>query len=66
MIAGTNQYAGFQTLMQGMSDAAKAAGMSFEDYTAALEQCEGTSNDMAKTMSNNLTGDLKALQSELD
>ena len=66
MIAGTNQYAGFQTLMQGMSDAAKAAGMSFEDYTAALEQCEGTSNDMAKTMSNNLTGDLKALQSALD
>ena len=66
MIAGTNQYAGFQTLMQGMSDAAKAAGMSFEDYTVALEQCEGTSNDMAKTMSNNLTGDLKALQSALD
>ena len=66
MIAGTNQYAGFQTLMQGMSDAAKAAGMSFEDYTAALKQCEGTSNDMAKTMSNNLTGDLKALQSALD
>lgn len=66
MISGTNQYAGFQTLMQGMSDAAKAAGMSFEDYTAALEQCEGTSNDMAKTMSDNLTGDLKALQSALD
>ena len=40
--------------------------MSFEDYTAALEQCEGTSNDMAKTMSNNLTGDLKTLQSALD
>ena len=66
MIAGTNQYAGFQTLMQGMSEKVKAAGMSFEDYTAALEQCEGTSNDMAKTMSNNLTGDLKTLQSALD
>lgn len=66
MIAGTNQYAGFQTLMQGMSEKVKAAGMSFEDYTTALEQCEGTSNDMAKTMSNNLTGDLKTLQSALD
>ena len=66
MIAGTNQYAGFQTLMQGMSEKVKEAGMSFEDYTAALEQCEGTSNDMAKTMSNNLTGDLKTLESALD
>ena len=66
MIASTNQYAGFQTLMQGMSEKVKAAGMSFEDYTAALEQCEGTSNDMAKTMSNNLTGDIKTLQSALD
>ena len=66
MIAGTNQYSGFQTLMQGMSDAAKAAGMSFEDYTAALKECDGASSDMAKTMSNNLTGDLKTLQSALD
>ncbi len=66
MIAGTNQYAGFQTLMQGMSEKVKAAGMSFEDYTKALEQCEGTSNDMAKAMSNNLTGDIKTLQSALD
>jgi TP901 family phage tail tape measure protein len=66
MIAGTNQYSGFQTLMQGMSESAKAAGMSFEDYTAALKECDGASSDMAKTMSNNLTGDLKTLQSALD
>lgn len=66
MIAGTNQYAGFQTLMQGMSEKVKAAGMSFEDYTAALKECDGASSDMAKTMSNNLTGDLKTLQSALD
>lgn len=65
-IAGQNQIVGFQTVMAGLSESAKNAGMSFEDYTAALEQCEGTSNDMAKTMSNNLTGDLKALQSALD
>ena len=66
MIAGTNQYSGFQTLMQGMSDAAKAAGMSFEDYTAALQECDGASSDMAKTMSDNLSGDLKTLQSAFD
>ena len=66
MIAGTNQYAGFQTLMQGMSEKVKAAGMSFEDYTAALKECDGASSDMAKTMSDNLSGDLKALQSAFD
>ena len=66
MIAGQNQITGFQTVMTGLSEAAKVAGMSFEDYTEALKQCEGTSNEMAKTMSNNLTGDIKTLQSALD
>ena len=66
MIAGQNQITGFQTVMTGLSEAAKEAGMSFEDYTEALKQCEGTSNDMAKTMSNNLTGDIKTFQSALD
>lgn len=66
MIAGTNQYAGFQTLMQGMSEKVKEAGMSFEDYTAALQECDGTASDMAKTMSDNLSGDLKTLESALD
>jgi TP901 family phage tail tape measure protein len=65
-IAGTNQYAGFQTLMQGMSQAAKDAGMSFEDYTAALEECSGTASKMSAAMTDNLTGDLKATQSAMD
>lgn len=65
-IAGTNQYAGFQTLMQGMSKAAKEAGMSFEDYTKALEDCNGTASQMSKTMTDNLTGDIKSMQSALD
>lgn len=65
-IAGTNQYAGFQTLMQGMSQAAKDAGMSFEDYTAALEECSGTASKMSAAMTDNLTGDLKAMQSAMD
>lgn len=65
-IAGTNQYAGFQTLMQGMSKAAKEAGMSFEDYTKALEDCDGTASQMSKTMTDNLTGDIKSMQSALD
>ncbi len=66
MIAGTNQYAGFQTVMQGMSKAAKDAGMSFDDYTKALESCDGTAQKMASTMSDNLSGDMKAMQSALD
>ena len=66
MIAGQNQIVGFQTVMAGLSETAKQAGMSFEDYTAALKECDGASSDMAKTMSNNLTGDLKTLQSALD
>lgn len=65
-IAGTNQYAGFQTLMKGMSQAAKDAGMSFEDYTAALEECSGTASEMSAAMTDNLTGDLKAMQSAMD
>ena len=66
VIAGTNQYSGFQTVMQGLSDKAVKAGMSFNDYSKALEDCDGTAKDAAKTMSNNLTGDLKALDSALD
>ena len=66
VIAGTNQYSGFQTVMQGLSDKAVKAGMSFNDYSKALEDCDGTAKDAAKTMSDNLTGDLKALDSALD
>lgn len=66
VIAGTNQYSGFQTIIQGMSDTAKAAGMSFEDYTKALEDCNGTASQMSKTMTDNLTGDIKSMQSALD
>lgn len=66
VIAGTNQYSGFQTVMQGLSDKAVKAGMSFNDYSKALEDCDGTAKNAAKTMSNNLTGDLKALDSALD
>ena len=60
MIAGQNQIVGFQTVMAGLSETAKQAGMSFEDYTAALKECDGASSDMAKTMSDNLSGDLKS------
>lgn len=66
MIAGTNQYSGFQTLMQGMSDKAKAAGMSFDDYTQALENCTGTASKMSDTMANNLSGDIRIMNSAFD
>lgn len=66
IIAGQNQYAGFQTILKGLSDSAKEGGQSFSDYTAALEKCDGTSKGMAKTMSDNLSGDLKTMQSAFE
>lgn len=66
MIAGTNQYSSFQTIMSGLSEEAKKTGMSFGDYTQALEKCDGTATEMANTMSNNLTGDLKVMQSAFE
>ena len=66
MIAGQNQIVGFQTIMSGLSEKAKEAGSSFSDYTEALEKCDGASTDMAKTMSNNLSGDLKTMQSAFE
>ena len=66
MIAGQNQIVGFQTIMAGLSEKAKEAGSSFSDYTEALEKCDGASTDMAKTMSNNLSGDLKTMQSAFE
>lgn len=66
IIAGQNQYAGFQTILKGLSDSAKEGGQSFSDYTAALEKCDGVSKGMAKTMSDNLSGDLKTMQSAFE
>lgn len=66
VIAGQNQYTGFQTILKGLSESAKETGQSFGDYAQALEDCDGTSKDMAKTMSNNLSGDIKAMQSAFE
>lgn len=63
VIAGQNQYAAFQTVLAGMSDAVKANGQSFEDYTGQLENCDNTAKNIADTMSNNLEGDMKSLES---
>ena len=62
-IAGQNQYAAFQTIMQGLSDKAKEGGQSFSDYAEALRTCNGTAEEMAGTMTDNLQGDLKILES---
>ena len=66
VIAGTNQYSGFQTIMKGLSESAVAAGASFGDYTDALSECTGSASEMSSTMQDNLSGDLKALGSALD
>lgn len=63
MIAGQNQYTGFLSVMQGLGDAAKQNGQSFEDYTEKLKNCDNAAKNMADTMSNNLEGDMKGLES---
>ena len=66
VIAGTNHYSSLQTIMKGLSDSAKESGMSFTDYSAALEECDGTAQGMATTMIDNLAGDMTILDSSID
>ena len=65
-IAGTNQYSKFQTIMLGVSQAAKEGGMSFDDYAESLRNCEGAAEKMANTMQDNLAGDITMLKSALE
>lgn len=66
IIAGQNQYTGFLSVMQGLDDAAKQNGQSFEDYTEKLKNCDNAAQNMADTMSNNLEGDMKGLESAIE
>lgn len=65
-IAGTNQYSKLQTIMAGLSETAKEGGMSFTDYAAALENCDGTAGEMASVMQDNLQGKLTTLKSSVE
>lgn len=65
-LAGTNHYAALQTIMNGLSDSAKESEMSFGDYAAALENCDGAASDMSTTMIDNLQGDMTLLSSAVD
>lgn len=65
IIAGTNQYSKFQTIMLGVSQAAQEGGMSFYDYAEALRDCDGSAKEMADTMQDNLKGKLTILDSSL-
>lgn len=65
-IAGTNHYSKFQTIMAGCSVEAEKTGKSFNDYSAALETCDGAAKRMADTMQDNLKGKLTILQSALE
>ena len=62
-IAGQSHYSQFQTVMNGLSEAAKESGMSFNDYTESLENCSGTAQAMTDIMQDNLSGDMKELGS---
>ena len=52
--------------MLGVSEAAKEGGQSFDDYAEALRECDGAAESMAKTMQDNLTGDITILKSALE
>ena len=65
-IAGTMQYSRFQTIMIGVSEAAKEGGQSFNDYAESLRSCDGAAEQMAKTMQDNLAGDITILKSALE
>lgn len=65
-IAGTNQYSKLQTIMNGLSDAAVESGKSFSDYALALEKCDGSAEEMARTMQDNLKGKVTILKSALE
>ena len=65
-VAGVRQYSKFQTIMLGVSDAAKEGGQSFDDYAQSLRECDGAAEAMAKTMQDNLTGDITILKSALE
>lgn len=65
IIAGTNQYSKFATIMQGVSQQAQEGGKSFYDYAEALRNCDGAAKSMADTMQDNLKGKLTILDSSL-
>ena len=65
-VAGVSQYSRFQTIMLGVSKAAKEGGQSFDDYAKALRNCDGAAEAMAKTMQDNLAGDITILKSALE
>ena len=62
-IAGQTHYSQFQTIMNGLSEAAAENGQSFNDYTQALENCNGAAAEITSIMQDNLAGDMKALGS---
>lgn len=65
-VAGVRNYSKFQTIMLGVSEAAKEGGQSFDDYANALRNCDGAAEAMAKTMQDNLAGDITILKSALE
>lgn len=65
-VAGTSQYSKFASIMGQLSAATADGKTQFEDYTEALESCQGTASEMSKVMNDNLAGDMKALGSAME
>lgn len=66
MIAGQHQYSAFQTIMNGVNASVEEGTMGFADYKKALDKCDGSADQMAKTMQNNLKGKLTELSSAFE
>lgn len=65
-IAGVNHYSNLQTIMTGVSEAAKEGGQGFVDYTEALQNCSGSAQQMSDIMMDTAQGDLYTMQSALE
>lgn len=66
MIAGKTQLTTLNALMSGLTNTLSNGNTEFEDLREQLRNCNGSLNNMADTMTNNLNGALALTQSATD
>ena len=65
-IAGQSHYADLQVIMAGLAGEAEDGESAFSNYAQQLDNCAGSAEDMRITMTDNLQGDVKGLNSALE
>lgn len=65
-IAGQSHYADLQVIMAGLAGEAEDGESAFSNYAKQLDNCSGSAEDMRITMTDNLQGDVKGLNSALE